>query len=136
MRIGSVTSAPNVYSVRETQHIQGITPVARVNANFTDEDPLDFLTQADRALLAHLQAGVVDLDRSEGTAIAHLAKEISYVRAAGIIPGDRPLTDIEIGILVQQALSHAVRPMAPETHSRMTAYVPRGRSVVRLDVVL
>ena len=136
MQIGSVTSAPNVYGPRDPQRIYGIAPVARISGDFTDEDPLDHLTKADRALLAHLQAGVIDVDRADGTAIAFLAKEIAYVRASGIIPPDRPLSDGEIGILVQQALASAVRPMPPETHGRMTAFVPHGRSMVRLDVLL
>ena len=136
MQIGSVTSAPNVYGPRQAHRPEMVTPVRRIEGDFPDQDPLDHLTHADRALLAHLQAGVVDVDRAEGTAIAYLAKEIAYVRAAGILPPERPLTHNEISMLLQQALSYAVRPMAPETLTRMTSYLPKGRSTVRIDVLL
>ncbi|PPK97469.1 hypothetical protein CLV92_104290 [Kineococcus xinjiangensis] len=136
MHIGSVTSAPNVYGARDPQRIYGISPVARINGDFPDQDPLDHLTGSDRALLAHLQAGVVDVDGSDGTAIAVLAKEIAYVRAAGVVPAGRSLTEGEISQLVRHAMSIAVRPVAMETHSRMSAFLPQGRAMLRVDVLL
>ena len=136
MRIGSVTSAPNVHRAREIYGTQVITPVARISADFPEQDPLDQLTGSDRALLAHLQAGVVDVDGSEGTAIAVLAKEIAHVRAAGVIPGGRSLTDAEITQLVRHAMSIAVRPVSLDTHSRLSAYLPQGRTSVHMDVLL
>ena len=136
MHIGSVTSAPNVYGARDPQRVYGISPVARINGDYPDEDPMDHITGSDRALLAHLQGGVVDVDGSEGTAIAVLAKEIAYVRAAGVIPAERALTEGEITQLVRHAMAIAVRPVAMETHSRMSAYLPQGRAVLRVDVLL
>ena len=136
MQIGSVTSAPNVYGVRATQRIQGVPPVERISSGFTDGDPLDHLTGSDRALLSHLQAGVVDLDASEGTAVAVLAREIAYVRAVGLVPAERALTDSEIGTLVRSAMTVAVRPVGAETQRRLSGYLPQGAAMLHVDVLL
>ena len=136
MHIGSTTSAPHVYGPRVPQRIHGIAPVTGVNTAFPDQDPLDHLTGSDRALLAHLQAGVIDVDRMSGTAVAALAREIAHLRATGIVPEGRPLTSDEISLLVTIAMSAAVRPMPAEVHARVVSHLPRSGATSRVDILL
>ena len=54
MRLGTVTSAPAVRIAPRLDGADPVTPVRRITPEWIDEDPLDELTQSDRALLGHL----------------------------------------------------------------------------------
>ncbi|GAA4969120.1 hypothetical protein [Kineococcus glutinatus] len=135
MIIGSVTSAPNIYARRIQNDTTYVAPVTRIENDYPQEDPSDYLTNSDRALLNHLQSGVVDVDAAAGSPVAVLAREIARARATGTVPPERPLSEQELSTLVQQALAMGVRPVTPQIHARLSALTDK-RTSVRLDVVL
>ncbi|WP_432561004.1 hypothetical protein [Kineococcus sp. SYSU DK003] len=139
MRLGTVTSAPAVRSASRLDGIDGtsaVTPVRRITADWIDEDPLDELTQSDRALLGHLYGEDEEGAHEVGAApIATLAREINRERASGMVSEGRDLTAEDVRRMVGRLTFTAKEPVPVEVQLRLMVLV-NGSTQGRLDVVL
>jgi hypothetical protein len=139
MRLGTVTSAPAVRSASRLDGVDGtsaVTPVRRITADWIDEDPLDELTQSDRALLGHLYGEDEEGGREVGSApIATLAREINRERASGMVSEGRDLTAEDVRRMVGRLTFTAKEPVPVEVQLRLMLLV-NGSTQGRLDVVL
>ncbi|WP_432513160.1 hypothetical protein [Kineococcus sp. SYSU DK001] len=136
MRLGTVTSAPAVRTASRVDGLSGteaVTPVRRITPEWIDEDPLDELTQSDRALLGHLY----DLgDLEVGAApVASLAREINRERASGMVSEQRDLTAEDLRRMIGRLTFTAKEPVPVEVQLRLMVML-NGSTQGRLDVVL
>jgi hypothetical protein len=146
MRLGTVTSAPAVRSATRLDGMSGtesVTPVRKITPDWIDEDPLDELTQSDRALLGHLYNDLDgDLDRERDLAhevgaapVASLAREINRERAAGMVSEQRELTAEDLRRIIGRLTYTAKEPVPVEVQLRLMTML-NGNTQGRLDVVL
>jgi len=137
MRIGTVTSAPAVRNTSRLQGPESVTPVQRISPEWIDEDPLDELTQSDRALLGHLYGQDEDGDPAElGAAqVSSLAREINRERAAGMVSESRDLTAEDLRRMIGRLTFTAKEPVPEEVQLRLMTML-NGSTQGRLDVVL
>ena len=134
MRLGTVTSAPAVRSATRLDGAGSVTPVRRISPEWIDEDPLDELTQSDRALLGHLYGA--DGDEGVGaTQISSLAREINRERASGMVSGYRDLTAEDLRRMIGRLTFTAKEPVPVEVQLRLMTLL-NGSTHGRLDVVL
>ncbi|NAZ86853.1 hypothetical protein [Kineococcus indalonis] len=140
MRIGTVTTPAAVRSTVRPEALQNLAPVQRITPDHVHEDPLDELTQSDRALIAHLYGPVLDLDELEGTPVAQLAAEINRERSSGAVPAGRDLTVDDVRRLIGRLTLTSPRPVPVDVQLRLMTYLGGGRAAgvdqPRLDVVL
>lgn len=138
MRIGTVTSAPPTRGGTRTTQVPGVTPVQRITPDWVDEDPLDELTQSDRALLGHLYGERLDLDALDGTSVGQLAAAIGRERRAGAVSGGRDLTTEDLRRILGRLTYTAPRSVPLDVQVRLMNLLAHeaGRPVGRLDVVL
>ncbi|MEZ0491040.1 hypothetical protein AB2L28_02165 [Kineococcus sp. TBRC 1896] len=139
MRLGTVTSAPAVRTASQLNGLSGtesVTPVRRITPEWIDEDPLDELTQSDRALLGHLYGTDEDgrLDVSAAP-VASLAREINRERASGMVSDDRDLTAEDLRRMIGRLTFTAKEPVPVEVQLRLMTML-NGSTHGRLDVVL
>ena len=145
MRLGTVTAPPAVRSASRLDAAQSVTPVRRITPDWIDEDPLDELTQSDRALLLHLygRTGAEDADGSGersgarvGEApVADLAREINRERRAGMVSGRRDLTAEDLRRILGRLTVTAREPVPVDLQVRLMTMLS-GTSGGHLDVVL
>ncbi|MEZ0166602.1 hypothetical protein AB2L27_17725 [Kineococcus sp. LSe6-4] len=139
MRLGTVTSAPAVRTASRLDGLSGtesVTPVRRITPEWIDEDPLDELTQSDRALLGHLYGAGEDggLDVSSAP-VASLAREINRERASGMVSDHRDLTAEDLRRMIGRLTFTAKEPVPVEVQLRLMTML-NGSTHGRLDVVL
>ncbi|WP_432523313.1 hypothetical protein [Kineococcus sp. SYSU DK006] len=145
MRLGTVTAPPAVRSASRLDATPSVTPVRRITPDWIDEDPLDELTQSDRALLLHLYGatGAQDGDGSGdrgrtrvGEApVSDLAREINRERRAGTVSGGRDLTAEDLRRILGRLTVTAREPVPVELQVRLMTMLS-GTSGGHLDVVL
>ncbi|NAZ76729.1 hypothetical protein GTQ99_15055 [Kineococcus sp. T13] len=141
MRLGTVTAPPAVRSASRLDAAQSVTPVRRITPDWIDEDPLDELTQSDRALLLHLYGGTGAEDDGSGGArvgeapVADLAREINRERRAGSVSGRRDLTAEDLRRILGRLTVTAREPVPVELQVRLMTILS-GTSGGHLDVVL
>jgi hypothetical protein len=137
MRLGTVTSAPAVRSATRLDGAESVTPVRRISPEWIDEDPLDELTQSDRALLGHLYGGSEDgvLEEPGATQVSALAREINRERASGMVSGRRDLTAEDLRRMIGRLTFTSREPVPVEVQLRLMT-VLGGSTHGRLDVVL
>ena len=142
MRLGTVTAPPAVRSASRLDAAQSVTPVRRITPDWIDEDPLDELTQSDRALLLHLYgtAGADDDGEGGGTRVgeapvADLAREINRERRAGTVSGRRDLTAEDLRRILGRLTVTAREPVPVDLQVRLMTMLS-GTSGGHLDVVL
>jgi hypothetical protein len=112
-----------------------VTPVRRITPEWIDEDPLDELTQSDRALLGHLY-GAGDPSQDVGSApVASLAREINRERASGMVSDQRDLTAEDLRRMIGRLTFTAKEPVPVEVQLRLMTML-NGSTQGRLDVVL
>lgn len=138
MRIGTVTSAPAARGTTRTAMLSAVTPVQRITPDWVEEDPLDELTQSDRALLGHLYGDRLDLDALEGTPVGQLAAAINRERHGGMVSGGRDLTAEDLRRIVGRLTLTASRSVPVDVQVRLMTALKgdAGGSAGRLDVVL
>jgi hypothetical protein len=138
MRLGSVTSAPAARGTTRVAQLSAVTPVQRITPDWVEEDPLDELTQSDRALLGHLYGDRLDLDALEGTPVGQLASAINRERHAGAVSGGRDLTAEDLRRILGRLTLTAPRSVPLEVQVRLMTVLKgdAGASAGRLDVVL
>ena len=136
MRLGTVTSAPAVRNASRIDGMAGtesVTPVRRITPEWIDEDPLDELTQSDRALalLGHLY-GMEDVGSAP---VASLTREINRERAGGMVAEGRDLTAEDLRRMIGRLTFTAREPVPVEVQLRLMTLL-NGSTHGRLDVVL
>lgn len=137
MRLGSVTSAPAARGTTRTALLSAVTPVQRITPDWVEEDPLDELTQSDRALLGHLYGDRLDLDALDGTPVGRLAAEVGRERRAGAVSGGRDLTAEDLRRILGRLTLTAPRSVPLDVQVRLMSVLQGGDGVAgRLDVVL
>ncbi|WP_432543118.1 hypothetical protein [Kineococcus sp. SYSU DK002] len=112
---------------------ESVTPVRRITPEWIDEDPLDELTQSDRALLGHLY-GFEDLEAGAAP-VASLAREINRERASGMVSEQRDLTAEDLRRMIGRLTFTAKEPVPVEVQLRLMVML-NGSTQGRLDVVL
>jgi hypothetical protein len=136
MRIGTVTSAPALRNASRTDGVESVTPVRRISPEWIDEDPLDELTQSDRALLGHLYGQGEDGGSEFGaTQVSALAREINRERASGMVSESRDLTAEDLRRMIGRLTFTAKDPVPVDVQLRLMTML-NGSTHGRLDVVL
>ncbi|WP_380170359.1 hypothetical protein ACFEMC_14925 [Kineococcus sp. DHX-1] len=138
MRLGTVTSAPAVRTASRLDGISGtesVTPARRITPEWIDEDPLDELTQSDRALLGHLYGGGDETVDVSAAPVASLAREINRERASGMVSDHRDLTAEDLRRMIGRLTFTAKEPVPVEVQLRLMTML-NGSTQGRLDVVL
>ncbi len=135
MRIGSVTTPVAVRSTVRPEQLRNLVPVQRITPDYVHEDPLDELTQSDRALIRHLYGPVLELEELEGTPVAQLAAEINRERRSGSVPAERDLTADDVRRIIGRLTLTSPRPVPVDVQLRLMTFL--GASTEHhLDVVL
>lgn len=138
MRLGTVTSAPAVRTASRLDGVSGtesVTPARRISPEWIDEDPLDELTQSDRALLGHLYGGGDGTVDVSAAPVASLAREINRERASGMVSDHRDLTAEDLRRMIGRLTFTAKEPVPVEVQLRLMTML-NGSTQGRLDVVL
>ncbi len=138
MRLGTVTSAPAVRTASRLDGVSGtesVTPARRITPEWIDEDPLDELTQSDRALLGHLYGGLDETVDVSAAPVASLAREINRERASGMVSDHRDLTAEDLRRMIGRLTFTAKEPVPVEVQLRLMTML-NGSTQGRLDVVL
>lgn len=138
MRLGTVTSAPAVRTASRLDGLSGtesVTPARRISPEWIDEDPLDELTQSDRALLGHLYGGGDETVDVSAAPVASLAREINRERASGMVSDHRDLTAEDLRRMIGRLTFTAKEPVPVEVQLRLMTML-NGSTQGRLDVVL
>lgn len=138
MRLGTVTSAPAVRTASRLDGVSGtesVTPARRISPEWIDEDPLDELTQSDRALLGHLYGGGDETVDVSAAPVASLAREINRERASGMVSDHRDLTAEDLRRMIGRLTFTAKEPVPVEVQLRLMTML-NGSTQGRLDVVL
>lgn len=138
MRLGTVTSAPAVRTASRLDGVSGtesVTPARRITPEWIDEDPLDELTQSDRALLGHLYGGGDETVDVSAAPVASLAREINRERASGMVSDHRDLTAEDLRRMIGRLTFTAKEPVPVEVQLRLMTML-NGSTQGRLDVVL
>ena len=148
MRLGTVTAPPAVRSASRLDATPSVTPVRRITPDWIDEDPLDELTQSDRALLLHLYGGTgaQDAEDADGSGdrsgsrvgeapVSDLAREINRERRAGMVSAGRDLTAEDLRRILGRLTVTAREPVPVELQVRLMTMLS-GTSGGHLDVVL